>query len=51
MTVKLWSPLVVAAGLLAAGSVAMMMLPEMTHKPLEDTVQDAQDTTAAVAVH
>lgn len=40
----LWSPLLVAAALLAAGSVAIMLLPEMAHKPLEDTVEDAQDS-------
>jgi len=44
MQVLLWSPLLVAAGLLAAGSIAIMLLPEMAHKPLEDTVEDAQDS-------
>jgi hypothetical protein len=48
----LWSPLLVAAALLAAGSIAIMLLPEMAHKPLEDTIEDAQDsevvTTAMV---
>lgn len=48
----LWSPLLVAAALLAAGSIAIMLLPEMAHKPLEDTIEDAQDsevvTTALV---
>lgn len=43
MQVLLWSPLLVAAALLAAGSIAIMLLPEMAHKPLEDTVQDAED--------
>ena len=37
----LWSPLLVAAALLAAGSVAIMLLPEMAQKPLEDTIEDA----------
>ncbi len=41
MQVRLWLPLVVAAGLLAAGSVAMLLLPEMALKPLEDTIEDA----------
>lgn len=40
----LWSPLLVAAALLAAGSVAIMLLPEMAHKPLEDTIEDAEDS-------
>jgi hypothetical protein len=48
----LWSPLLVAAALLAAGSIAIMLLPEMAHKPLEDTIEGAQDsevvTTALV---
>jgi hypothetical protein len=43
MQLALWSPLVVAAGLLAAGSLAMMLLPEMALRPLEDTVQDAAE--------
>jgi hypothetical protein len=34
----------VAAALLAAGSVAIMLLPEMAHKPLEDTIEDAEDS-------
>lgn len=46
----LWSPLLVAAGLLAAGSIAIMLLPEMAHKPLEDTVEDATDSEVVVAV-
>lgn len=46
MGLKLWAPLVVAAGLLAAGSVAMMLLPEMALRPLEDTVADAEESTA-----
>lgn len=45
MQLQLWAPLIVAAGLLAAGSVAMMLLPEMALKPLEDTVEDAAQRT------
>jgi hypothetical protein len=41
MQVRLWAPLVVAAVLLAAGSVAMMLLPETALMPLDDTVEDA----------
>lgn len=44
----LWSPLLVAAALLAAGSIAMMLLPEMAHRPLEDTVEDAADSEVVV---
>jgi hypothetical protein len=40
----LFAPLLVAAGLLAAGSIAIMLLPEMAHRPLEDTVEDAADS-------
>jgi hypothetical protein len=43
MQLALWAPLVVAAGLLAAGSLAMMLLPEMALRPLEDTVEDAAE--------
>jgi hypothetical protein len=43
MHLKLWAPLVVAAGLLAAGSLAMLLLPEMALRPLEDTVEDAAE--------
>lgn len=39
MEVALWSPLVVAAALLAAGSAAMMLLPEPAGQPLDDVVQ------------
>jgi hypothetical protein len=46
MQLQLWAPLVVAAGLLAAGSLAMMLLPEMALKPLEDTVEDAAERTS-----
>eukprot|EP00798_Chlamydomonas_sp_ICE-L_P025299 gene25299-10953_t len=38
LDLALWSPLVVAAVLLAAGSTAMMMLPEPAGKALEDLV-------------
>jgi len=41
MQLKLWAPLVVAAGLLAAGSAAMLLLPETALQPLEDTIADA----------
>eukprot|EP00879_Flechtneria_rotunda_P009853 GHRR01010305.1.p1 GENE.GHRR01010305.1~~GHRR01010305.1.p1 ORF type:complete len:541 (+),score=182.46 GHRR01010305.1:268-1890(+) len=41
MGFRLWAPLIVAAGMLAAGSMAMLMLPETSYKPLEDTVKDA----------
>lgn len=41
MQVRLWVPLVVAAVLLAAGSVAMLLLPETALMPLDDTVEDA----------
>jgi len=41
MQVRLWAPLVVAAVLLAAGSVAMLLLPETALMPLDDTVEDA----------
>ena len=34
----LWAPLVVAAVLLAAGSVAMLALPEPAGRPLEDSL-------------
>lgn len=44
----LWSPLLVAAALLAAGSIAIMLLPEMAHRPLEDTVEDAADSEVVV---
>lgn len=44
----LWSPLLVAAALLAAGSIAIMLLPEMAHRPLEDTLEDAADSEVVV---
>lgn len=37
----LWSPLVLAAVLLAAGSAATLLLPEPTGQPLGDAVADA----------
>jgi VNT family MFS transporter (synaptic vesicle glycoprotein 2) len=46
----LWSPLLVAAALLAAGSIAIMLLPETAHRPLEDTVEDAQDSEVTLTV-
>jgi hypothetical protein len=49
MQMLVWSPLLVAAALLAAGSVAIMLLPEMAHKPLDDTIEDAQQGAAAAA--
>ncbi|WIA21848.1 hypothetical protein OEZ85_004224 [Tetradesmus obliquus] len=49
MQLQLWAPLVVAAGLLAAGSLAMMLLPEMALKPLEDTVEDAAARSSQIS--
>ncbi|GAX81918.1 hypothetical protein CEUSTIGMA_g9346.t1 [Chlamydomonas eustigma] len=42
---KLWAPLVLAAGLLAAGSFAMMMLPEPAGRPLQDSTSDCSDSS------
>jgi hypothetical protein len=42
----LWAPLVVAAALLVAGSVAMMALPEPAGKPLEDVLARPAGATA-----
>lgn len=40
MEKALWLPLLVAAVLLAAGSSAMLALPEPAGRPLEDAVEE-----------
>lgn len=40
MEIQVWAPLVVAAALLAAGSAAMLLLPETALQPLDDTIAD-----------
>jgi hypothetical protein len=41
MQLALWTPLLVAALLLAVGSMAMLLLPEPAGKPLDDSVAAA----------
>jgi hypothetical protein len=50
MDVMLWSPLLVAAGLLAAGSVAIMLLPD-SQGPLDDTVEDISGEAGFLSAH
>ncbi|KAG2434782.1 hypothetical protein HXX76_007667 [Chlamydomonas incerta] len=51
LDVALWAPLVVAAALLAAGSVAMLSLPEPAGKPLEDSFCDEDKEQEAHSAH
>ncbi|KAG2434884.1 hypothetical protein HYH02_012084 [Chlamydomonas schloesseri] len=51
LDVALWAPLVVAAVLLAAGSGAMLSLPEPAGKPLEDSFCDEDKEQEAHSGH
>eukprot|EP00198_Chlamydomonas_reinhardtii_P010788 XP_001700125.1 predicted protein [Chlamydomonas reinhardtii] len=51
LDLALWAPLVVAAALLAAGSAAMLSLPEPAGKPLEDSFCDEDKVQEAHSNH
>jgi hypothetical protein len=51
LEVKVWAPLVMAAGLLAIGCVAMMTLPESAGRALEDVVDVSHQPSDCVGDH